>query len=163
MPSRATWGSLLLVGLLLLMPMNYRAGTDLAHPHAFFQGILDTFSGTAHHHGDADVTTTSTSPATTASTALSPFTAAAIPLEAAAAASDHHETVTPDLRSAPDVVDAPAVTDQKAPAELGATIAALGMLLALVFTSHAIRRLWFATTSLTGIATPIDAPPPRIA
>lgn len=80
--------------LVLLMPMSYRAGTETAHPHAFFQDLIDLATGTPHEHGshvgashehgagDAqhhhDAGTTPAPVAT-----LSPFLAADIPLAAA--------------------------------------------------------------------------------
>lgn len=39
--------------LVLLMPTNYRAGTETAHPHAFFQEMIDLVVGHTHEHGGA--------------------------------------------------------------------------------------------------------------
>ncbi|MGC4189772.1 MAG: hypothetical protein QM589_00875 [Thermomicrobiales bacterium] len=94
--------------LVLLMPMNYRAGTETDHPHAFFQELIDVITGTPHEHGaevgeahrhasgDGDHSHVS---ATTATATISPFLAADIPLTAAAeaahAAGPSHAGVLP--------------------------------------------------------------------
>ena len=36
---------------LLLLPVNYRAGAELAHAHSLPQVLLDAAHGTVHHHG----------------------------------------------------------------------------------------------------------------
>ncbi|MGN6031243.1 MAG: hypothetical protein ACTHQE_06220 [Thermomicrobiales bacterium] len=82
--------------LVLLMPMNYRAGTETDHPHAFFQEVIDLVTGSPHEHG-AEVGSGhvhageeathnhdhSHEPAATVTATVSPFLAADIPLAAA--------------------------------------------------------------------------------
>ena len=36
---------------LVLLPVNYRAGAELAHAHSLPQVLLDAANGTVHHHG----------------------------------------------------------------------------------------------------------------
>jgi hypothetical protein len=38
----------------LLMPVSYRAGSDISHPHTIFQGLVDLITGEPHHHGPAE-------------------------------------------------------------------------------------------------------------
>ncbi|MGN6484986.1 MAG: hypothetical protein ACTHMX_11345, partial [Thermomicrobiales bacterium] len=80
--------------LVLLMPMNYRAGTETDHPHAFFQEVIDLVTGSPHEHG-AEVGFEHVhageeanhnhghEPAATVTATVSPFLAADIPLAAA--------------------------------------------------------------------------------
>ncbi len=37
---------------LVLLPVNYRAGAELAHAHSLPQVLLDAAHGTVHHHGN---------------------------------------------------------------------------------------------------------------
>ena len=46
-------GRVVAIGLvlaLLTMPVNYRAGTDRAHPHSFVQFLIDASHGSMNHH-----------------------------------------------------------------------------------------------------------------
>ena len=102
---RATRGILAGMALLvLLMPMNYRAGTATDHPHAFFQEAIDLLTGSPHEHGDDPATAIGhahdshhhTAPRTGGADAVatvSPFLAADIPLAAAARAAAQAATV----------------------------------------------------------------------
>ncbi|HWK80660.1 MAG TPA: hypothetical protein VNP95_07820 [Thermomicrobiales bacterium] len=108
---RATRGMLAGMALLvLLMPMNYRAGTETDHPHAFFQEVIDLVTGAPHEHGaevgsghahagasDGHGHDHSHEPAATVTATVSPFLAADIPLSAAvrAAAAPASSTAHP--------------------------------------------------------------------
>lgn len=41
-----------LVLALLTMPVSYRGGSDLAHPHSFVQFLVDAAAGSMNHHVD---------------------------------------------------------------------------------------------------------------
>ena len=162
-----------MVSLLLLMPVNYRAGAETAHPHAFFQGMIDLITGQTHEHADADapvrvIQSVPTPSATEAS--ISPFTAPDIPLAAArrvavTVAGYPGETsplassmTTSQMHLSPDT---PQLTDLRPALEQGAAIASIGVILTLLLAAAAGRLLWFPETRLTGRTSSCEPPPPR--
>lgn len=108
--------------LVLLMPMNYRAGTATDHPHAFFQEAIDLLTGSPHEHGEDPAAAIGhahdshhhAAPRTGSAEAVatvSPFLAADIPLAAAAQAAAQAATLpAPSTGAAADPATTTATT-----------------------------------------------------
>ena len=162
-PSLTTIGMLGMAALLLLMPANYRAGTEVAHPHAFFQEWLDELTGRPHTHAaDHHPATTTDMPVPASS--VSPFLAADIPLAAAADAaigdrSTHRADAPYGATASPDT---PFLTDFSPPLDQGSAIAVIGLLVAMLLIASARRQRWFTGERLTSIAALLEPPPPRL-
>jgi len=161
-PSLTTLGMLGMAALLLLMPANYRAGADVAHPHAFFQEWLDELTGTPHTHAADHHPATTTDMPVPAST-ISPFLAADIPLAAAA------DTATSE-RAAPSsgvpahataAPDTPFLTDFSPAVDQGSAIAMAGVLVAMLLLVSIRRQLWCPASHLMGTIARLEPPPPR--
>ncbi len=191
-PSTRTWGAkrrrgrslptlratlvLGTVSLMLLMPVSYRAGTETAHPHAFFQGMLDMISGEPHEHADqhatfADVQPVLASAPGTSQATPSPFMAADIPLSAGLRITTAgHQAEIPvsfaaDLETAARMSvnsDTPQLSNLKPGLEQGTAISSIGMLLLILLMAGEGRKLWFAQAHLTGRRLSLEPPPPRV-
>jgi len=164
-PSLTAIGMLGMAALLLLMPANYRAGTDVAHPHAFFQEWLDELTGRPHTHA-ADIMDhhpAATTDVPAPSSTVSPFLAADIPLAAAADAANGDRST--DRAEAPSRAtassDTPFLTDFSPPLDQGSAIAMIGLLVAMLLVASARRQRWFTGERLTSIAAQLEPPPPR--
>ncbi|MDQ3443710.1 MAG: hypothetical protein M3490_08905 [Chloroflexota bacterium] len=48
LPRPQTMVLLILLLATIVMPVNYRAGTDYGHAHTIFHGLIDAVAG--HHH-----------------------------------------------------------------------------------------------------------------
>jgi hypothetical protein len=125
----------LLVMLVVLMPVSYRAGTDASHPHTIFQELIDLVVGQPHHHHDDG--------------------------HAHGTADDHRaaERAEPAL-AAPDM---PTWLGLSNPVDATAAIHALGALVAalLLGTGQGVVRA--GVPNLTGRNPGVDPPPPRFA
>lgn len=134
----------MLVLATLMMPVNYRAGTDLAHSHSVFQSIIDTVTGHTHHHAN-EPTVTKLAP--------SPFAPAALPLASAAqpAPTSSEGDVASILASAP------------APVSPFSAMQLLGLLVAGLMMMAAFARHWPVRLRPSSLSLPIEIPPPRAA
>jgi len=156
----------------LLMPVNYRAGTETDHPHAFFQGLIDLATGTPHTHGadalhahaeEGDRHGGQRQPA--AAPSPSPFVAANVPLAAAAnGASEGGADQLRDVAVASLSPDLPSVTDLKPVGDTWGTVALLGTVVAGLL-AVVSRRREFSTLidPLRQVCCRVEAPPPRVA
>lgn len=140
---------LLLVALVLLMPVNYRAGTDASHPHTIFQGLIDMVTRQPHHHhGDHDPPRDGADHAGTAN------------LDGGSETSDPGaaERIEPHLTSP----DMPSWLGLSSPIDATAAIHALGALVAAILGGSGMRSLCDAVRVFSGLTLTLDPPPPRI-
>lgn len=155
--------------VLLTMPVSYRAGTELVHPHTVFQVMVDQMRGVVHEHGDASSTAHAHKPASTKHVIASPFLSVNVPLSSYAAMISPelavHALMTDQrvpghlpLTMSPDV---PNLTSLQAPPELVSALAVLALLLTLLLCRQPLHRIWFGYAPLTGIHTRLETPPPR--
>lgn len=163
-----------MVSLLFLMPVNYRAGAEAAHPHAFFQGMIDLITGQPHEHADDDAPARAIQAAPTPSAtdaSISPFTAPDIPLAAArgvavTVAGYQAETSQPAPSATTSQMhlspDTPQLTDLRPAMEQGAAIASIRLVITMLLIAAAGRLLWFTETRLIGWSSSCEPPPPRI-
>jgi hypothetical protein len=146
-PLRHTLLLVSLAALLLVMPVSYRAGTEVAHPHAVFQGWIDAADGSAGHHHHPESTATHR-----------------------AAGRDHAEHSAARWAAGQDGIaaggpaaeaDTPTLSALKAPLSSAMPLLALAGVLLLLVISAAWRPLWAASASLLGAFSSPEAPPPR--
>lgn len=129
----------LLAMLLLAMPINYRAGTDRDHPHAFFQPVIDRITSHTHSHGEAGHDNGHAHGQDTGSA-----------------------TQRPDARLPDGQHDVPSLTTLKTAPDSPLAIVALGVLV-LLLAAEAVQRLdWPRTRVLEGKVRPAEPPPPRL-
>jgi hypothetical protein len=128
----------------VLMPVSYRAGSDSAHPHTVFQGVIDLLSGHPHHH---TVEPVNSAPA---SALFSP-----LPTSLLLAVSHVDRVATP---AEPDI---PELLGLSVPISALAAIQELRLLLLALLSSVVIGRIWTAHRSLVAIPSPVESPPPR--
>lgn len=143
----------LLVALVVLMPVSYRAGTDASHPHTIFQGLIDMVVGQPHQHGDdhhhdsphadADADRSSVERSHGASTSSGHRAA---------------ESLEPSLASP----DMPSWLGLSSPIDGTAAIHALGALVAVLLSGSSGRSLWGAVRAFPGLILTLDPPPPRL-
>lgn len=136
-----------LAALLLVMPVSYRAGTEVAHPHAVFQGWIDAADGSAGHHHHPE--TTATHPAAGRDHAEHSAARWATGQDGIAAGGPAAEADTPTLSAL------------KVPLSPAMPLLALAGVLLLLVISAAWRPLWAASASLLGAFPWPEAPPPR--
>ena len=132
-----------LAALLLVMPVCYRAGTEVAHPHAVFQGWIDAADGSAGHHHHPET------PAAGRNHAEHSAARWATGQDGIAAGGPAAEADTPTLSAL------------KAPLSPAMPHLALAGVLLLLVISAAWRPLWTASASLLGAFPSPEAPPPR--
>lgn len=141
----------LLVALVVLMPVSYRAGTDAAHPHTIFQGLIDMVIGQPHHHGEHDH---------------------ASGLGDSHASAEHPggehgggstDQVAKRLEPAAASPDMPTLLGLSSPIDATAAIHALGALIAAMLSGSARCSLRDSVQSLDGLSVVLDPPPPRLA
>ncbi len=161
-------------GLTLLMPVDYRAGTDQAHAHATFQIWIDAAPGRSHHHhGDAEhhhqgqVITVVSIP--------TPFVPARDVSHAAHTSTVHgtpvihqdHDHGVPGVEivvgDAPvsKQPDVPEPVTTYMPIQHANVLGALGTLIALLSAGTVRRPFWTRDRRLTGVVRLVDPPPPR--
>lgn len=134
---------LVLLGAVLMMPVSYRAGTDQAHVHTIFQGMIDAVIGHQHTHADQHEQVT----------APSPFSPPGIPLSAT---DGHHTTPVTGAES-----DVPQQVQFAGPALAFTALLALGALVAALVTRDGSRLLWRSLHPLAAIDLALEPPPPR--
>jgi len=136
-----------LAALLLVMPVSYRAGTEVAHPHAVFQGWIDAADGSAGHHHHPETTATHR-----------------------AAGRDHADQIAVRWATGQDGIaagrpaaeaDTPTLSALKVPLAPAMPLLALAGVLLLLVISTAWRPLWAASALLLGAFPWPEAPPPR--
>ncbi|MDQ3539524.1 MAG: hypothetical protein M3440_02450 [Chloroflexota bacterium] len=142
----------LLVALIVMMPVSYRAGTDASHAHTIFQGLIDMMIGQPHHHhgehdhgdspGNAEHAVTGSSDGASGST--DPQVA---------------ERLEPNATSP----DMPTLLGLSSPIDATAAIHALGALIASMLSGSAQRSLRASVRPLDGLTLLVDSPPPRLA
>ena len=168
MPASSSMVLAVAVGLMVLMPVNYRAGTDQAHPHTTFQLWIDAATGQSHHHDEMD------HQQRVADAVHAPADAATSPARQTnghilLSAHDGHDPGTMDV--AVILGDAPAsqqpdtaepVTSHR-PLQHASVLDALGTLIALLSTGTIRRPLWASHRRLAGVVCLLDPPPPRLA
>ncbi len=138
----------LLVVLVVLMPVSYRAGTDVSHPHTIFQSLIDTPTGKPHHHAhdhsheDKDEEQ-----------------AGSEGLPVAPGSSDHQraEHLEPHLTSP----DMPSWLTLSNPIVASAAIQALAALVAVILSSSVARSMREVVCVISGLTLPLKPPPPR--
>lgn len=139
----------------VVMPVNYRAGTEVEHPHTIFQGVIDAITGHHHHHHEeAETTGPDLSPGVT----LTPFVRVDLPLSILAdplVQPLHVEALSQDT-------DAPELLGVSMPITSLASIQGLGQLVAALLAGTIARPLWSAAPRLLNRAVGVDIPPPRI-
>ena len=133
-PGRFLYGTVLL-GLLML-PVNYHGGAEVAHPHAIVQLLIDAAHGSTDHHrrwGHHDGTSHQTLPA----------------------------KPRPETTVASSSLDAPRLTEVTPAHERPLLVPALAVLgLFLLLTQAA--PIWGVAVSLVGRRPRPDVPPPRV-
>jgi hypothetical protein len=134
---------LLMVGTMVMMPVTYRAGTDQAHVHTIFQGMVDTLLGTPHHHPNHHE----------GGAAPSPFSPPGIPLRTI---DGHHTTTATDADS-----DTPQQVELAGPALATTALLQLSSLVATLLAGWKPRPLWNSSQELSAIPARPEAPPPR--
>lgn len=135
----------LLLVLIVLMPVSYRAGTDSSHPHTIFQSLIDMAIGQPHHDHPWDGANH----------------AGAGNIVGAAETSDHGaaERLEPNLASP----DMPTVLGLSSPIDATASIHALGALVAAILSGSGPRSIRDAVRTLSGLIPALEPPPPRLA
>lgn len=134
---------LMLVAGVLMMPVSYRAGADVAHPHTVFQGVIDAIRGEPHHHGQA-----------TAPVAPSPFSPPAVPL--------HSNPAPLTNTSALHDVDVPSQLQAATPMLAETSLLTLGLLIAVLLLAWRHRwHVWAAVGHLEPVVMDLESPPPR--
>jgi hypothetical protein len=158
-----SFGLGLLVLMILLMPISYRAGTETSHAHTVFQGIVDAITGHPHHHsGDANAKLTE-------SARLSPFVSVNVPLcslvfdhtEAADAGAAGFHEAEDDGSTVPNAPDIPEQLGLSSPIESTSAIHELGSLIALLLAGAVRASLWGKVNRLFQVSITQDPPPPR--
>lgn len=134
--------------LVLLMPTNYRAGTQTSHPHAFFQEMIDLVVGHTHEHGE------SIDPAPDHG-----HDTGSNHTHSQAEGEDHPAQTKAVSSSAPDL---PGVSELTPSAEKANAILVLTMILSAIAQAGWRRRdLWSRERVLRAVVHPVEAPPPR--
>ncbi len=142
-PGRRDFLLLVLLGAVLMMPVTYRAGTDQAHVHTIFQGMIDAIVGHPHHHSGEHEHTA----------APSPFSPPGIPLSSI---DGHHTAPITGAES-----DVPQQVQFAGPALAFTALLVLGALVAALVTRDGIRLLWRSLHPLAAIDLALEPPPPR--
>ena len=146
MPLRQLVPLAALVALLLVMPISYRGGTEVAHPHAVFQGWFDAAHGeTGHYHPEERV-----------ARYAAEHPRASHPVARWATGQDGIATEVPTAE-----VDAPTLSALNAPLSPVMPLLALASVLLLSVASASWRPLWATAALLPGAILVPDAPPPR--
>ncbi len=148
-----TTGLGLLAVLMLLMPVSYRAGTEVSHSHSILQGIVDTLTGHSHHHDEETVSTTSRFVA-------SPFAPANVPL-GSWMTGDASEAASADAGARSGSPDIPEQMGLYSPIESTSPIHELGSLIALLLAGAIRASLWGKANRLLQVCITQDPPPPR--
>ncbi|MDQ3654072.1 MAG: hypothetical protein M3457_03185 [Chloroflexota bacterium] len=151
--------SVVLLTLLLatiVMPVNYRAGAEVEHPHTIFQGVIDAITGHhQHHHEEPDNAGRVLSPGAT----LTPFVPVGVPLSILA-----DSLVQPlKVEAVSQDTDAPELLGVSMPITSLASIHALGQLVAALLAGTIVRPLWSQAPRLLNRAVGVEIPPPRLA
>jgi hypothetical protein len=138
--------------LVMLMPTNYRAGTETPHAHAFFQEMIDLVVGHTHEHGEpigtvhthADDNGASHSHSYTLGIG-SPSVVAAITTTSSAPDVPHVSELTPSVEKA------------------NAILILATLLSAFGIAGWRRRALWSPERALQAVVHLVEAPPPRLA
>lgn len=139
-----------LVAFVVLMPVSYRAGTGVSHPHTIFQGLIDMVTGQPHHHhGDHDQ-------------ALGNAKRAGAGTELNASRMSNQgqgsaERQDPNL-SSPDM---PTLLGLSSPIDATASIHALGALVAAILSGSGARAIWGTVRTRSELIPALEPPPPR--
>lgn len=153
--------------LVLLMPTNYRAGTETSHPHAFFQEMIDLVVGHPHEHGDAIGGTTAHEHEDSAGGAHTHDDGKASGANTHTAGADAAVSTTSPMTaisSRASALDVPGVSELTPSVEKASAILILTMLLSAIALAGWKRRdLWTSVRVLREIAHLVEAPPPRAA
>lgn len=140
-------------GLTLLMPVNYRAGTDYAHAHTIFQIWIDAASGRSHHHVQNEQVDAGHETSNADAHALQlPHVHA--PNGEAVILGDASVTQQPD--------NAEPVTTSM-PIQHANSLGVLSVLIAMLLADIARRPQWANGRRLFGVVRIPDPPPPRLA
>jgi hypothetical protein len=154
LPRPQTVALLTLLLATIVMPVDYRAGAKVEHPHTIFQGVIDAITGHHHHHHEeAETTGPVSSPAVT----FTPFVPVGVPLSILADPLGQPlqvEAVSQDT-------DAPELLGVSMPITSLASIQALGQLVAALLAGTIARPLWSQAPRLLNRAVGVDIPPPR--
>lgn len=135
----------LLVALVVLMPVSYRAGTDTSHAHTIFQGLIDRVIGQPHHHHDDHVHEADTA--------------------AAPSIGDGEDAVgrpaAERMEPSPTSPDMPSWLGLSSPIDATAAIHALGALVAGLLAGLTRRSLDTPVRFPVGLMPAVEPPPPR--
>ena len=143
----------LLILLMLLMPVSYRAGSETVHAHSILQGVVNTVTGHTHHHHEE------TSAATSRLSVL-PLSQATVPIDSWMTSS---ATGTAGASSGAqlEIPDIPERMGLYGPIEPSSPIQELGALIVLLLAGAARASLWGNMTRLLQVCNGQDLPPPR--
>lgn len=144
----------LLVALVVLMPVSYRAGTDASHAHTIFQGPIDMMIGQPHHdHGEYDHDD-------------APYNAKHVRTGTAhdeSGMSDQNHRTAEQLEPSATSPDMPTWLGLSSPIDVVASIHALGALVAAILSGLTQRSLRDSVRTLDGLSVTLEPLPPRLA
>ena len=143
----------LLILLMLLTPVSYRAGSETIHAHSIFQGVVDTVTGHTHHHHQE-------TGAATSRLSVSPLSQANVPIDSWMTGS---ATGTAGASSGArlEIPDIPERMGLYGPIAPSSPIQELGALIVLLLAGVARASLWGTMTRLLQVCIGQDPPPPR--
>ena len=136
-----------MAALLLVMPVSYRAGAEMTHPHAVFQLLADAEHGVVHHHHHSTAANhaadTHDEPTETRWT------------------TGHHDgrRASVAVRVAPP--DTPTLSPLKAPTPPAVSLLGLVAVMLAAVESAVWRPLWGAARRMSGRLLSPEYPPPR--
>ncbi len=142
----------LLILLMLLMPVSYRARTETAHAHSILQGVVDSVTDHSHHDDVESVATPVVSPLTPANV---PLRSSATDESVTSASGAPAETAT----LAPDIPERMVLYS---PIETSSPIHKLGALAALLLAGTACAALWGSVNRPLQVCTTQDPRPSRL-
>lgn len=146
---------LILLLATIAMPVTYRTGAEVEHPHTIFQGMIDAITGTHHHHHDHPVGAETDDHA---AVETSPFVPVGVPLSIL----ENPRLEPPHVDDLNRGTDSPQLPGVSMPITSLASIQSLGLLVAALLAGVADRPLWSQTVRLLNHAVAVESPPPRL-
>lgn len=152
-----------LAGLALLMPMDYRAGTDQAHTHSVFQIWIDAAIGRSHHHPETEPHAHAAEQATADTHAAGHVLAEAGTWASTLSDAVHSAVMwTTDAAMLPDVEpDVAEPVSSRLVIQHADVLGLLGLLVAALLIPSVRRTVGLVARPLPCAIAPPDPPPPR--